>query len=38
MEKVMLKDLYTQREKYKDKNIIIEGWVRTIRDSKSLDL
>ncbi len=35
MEKVMLKDLYTQREKYKDKNIIIEGWVRTIRDSKS---
>ncbi len=35
MEKVMLKDLYTKKERYKDKNIIIEGWVRTIRDSKS---
>ena len=35
MEKVIIKDLYRQKEKYADKNICIEGWVRTIRDSKT---
>ena len=35
MEKVTLKDLYRQKENYADKDICIEGWVRTIRDSKT---
>lgn len=35
MEKVILKDLYRQKENYADKDICIEGWVRTIRDSKT---
>ena len=35
MEKVILKDLYRQKEKYAGKDICIEGWVRTIRDSKT---
>ena len=35
MEKVILKNLYRQKEKYADKDICIEGWVRTIRDSKT---
>ena len=29
MEKVILKNLYRQKEKYADKDICIEGWVRT---------
>ena len=35
MEKVTLKNLYRQKENYADKDICIEGWVRTIRDSKT---
>ena len=35
MEKVILQNLYRQKEKYADKDICIEGWVRTIRDSKT---
>ena len=35
MEKVILKDLYKQKEIYADKIVCIEGWVRTIRDSKT---
>lgn len=35
MEKVILKDLYRQKNIYADKDICIEGWVRTIRDSKT---
>lgn len=34
MEKVILRDLYKNSKNYADKNVCIEGWVRTIRDSK----
>ncbi len=35
MEKVILRNLYKNTETYANKNICIEGWVRTIRDSKT---
>ena len=35
MEKVIVKDLYNETKKYIEKDIILEGWVKTIRDSKS---
>ena len=35
MEKLLIKDLYKSTEKYINKEITIEAWVRTIRDSKS---
>ena len=35
MEKVILRDLYKNSKNYADKNVCIEGWVRTIRDSKT---
>ncbi len=35
MEKVILSDLYKNSKNYADKSICIEGWVRTIRDSKT---
>ena len=35
MEKVIVKDLYKETKKYIEKDIILEGWVKTIRDSKS---
>ena len=35
MEKVILRDLYKNSKNYADKSICIEGWVRTIRDSKT---
>lgn len=35
MEKLTIKDLYRNTEKYIDQNITLEGWVRTVRDSKT---
>ena len=35
MKKLVIKDLYKNTNEYKDKEITLEGWVRTIRDSKN---
>ncbi len=35
MNKLLIKDLYKNTNEYKDKEITLEGWVRTIRDSKT---
>lgn len=35
MEKIVIKDLYRNTEKYINKKITLEGWVRTVRDSKN---
>lgn len=35
MEKLIVKDLYKNTKEYCDKNVIIEGWVKTLRDSKN---
>ncbi len=35
MKKLVIKDLYENTNEYKDKEITLEGWVRTIRDSKT---
>ena len=35
MEKVLVKDLFKDTKKYIEKDIILEGWIRTIRDSKN---
>ena len=35
MKKLVIKDLYKNTNGYKDKEITLEGWVRTIRDSKT---
>lgn len=35
MEKLTIKDLYRNTEKYIDQNITLEGWVRTVRNSKT---
>ena len=35
MKKLTIKDLYLNKENYKDKEISISAWVRTVRDSKS---
>ena len=35
MKKLVIKDLYKHTNEYKDKEITLEGWVRTIRDSKT---
>ena len=35
MKKLVIKDLYRNTNEYKDKEITLEGWVRTIRDSKT---
>lgn len=35
MEKLVIKDLYRNTNKYIGKNITLEGWVRTVRDSKT---
>ena len=32
---VLIKDLYRETEKYADKEVIISGWIRTLRDSKT---
>lgn len=35
MENVILKDLFTNTDKYVDKEISVSGWIKTLRDSKS---
>ena len=35
MKKLVIKDLYKNTNEYKDKEVTLEGWVRTIRDSKT---
>ena len=35
METILIKELFRNSEKYYDKEIIINGWVRTVRDSKT---
>ena len=35
MEKIVLKDLYSNVDKYVGKEITVSGWVKTLRDSKS---
>ena len=35
MKKLTVKELYKNTNEYQDKNITIEGWVKTIRDSKT---
>ena len=35
MKKLVIKDLYKHTNEYKDKEVTLEGWVRTIRDSKT---
>ena len=35
MNKLVIKDLYKNTNEYKDKEVTLEGWVRTIRDSKT---
>ena len=35
MKKLVVKDLYKNTNEYKDKEITLEGWVKTIRDSKT---
>ncbi len=35
MKDITVRNLYKETENFKDKNIIIEGWVKTLRDSKT---
>ena len=35
MEKLVIKDLHRDTKKYENQEITIEGWVRTVRDSKT---
>ena len=35
MEKIVIKDLYRNTENFINKEITLEGWVRTVRDSKN---
>ncbi len=35
MEKLVIKDLYRNTDQYINKEITLEGWVRTVRDSKN---
>ena len=35
MEKLVVKNLYKNTKEYENKEITIEGWVRTIRASKN---
>ena len=35
MEKLVIKDLYRNTEQYINQQITLEGWVRTVRDSKN---
>ena len=38
MDLVNVRDLFRQKETYLDKTVSIGGWVRSIRNSKILDL
>ena len=35
MSEIVIKDLYRDTKKYNNKEVILEGWVKTIRDSKT---
>ncbi|WIF95399.1 asparagine--tRNA ligase [Caminicella sporogenes] len=35
MKSVLVKDIYRETEKYIDKDIVVSGWIRTVRASKS---
>ena len=35
MNKLVIRDLYKNTKKYENKTIILEGWVKTLRDSKT---
>ena len=35
MEKLTIKDLYKDYKSYENKQVSLEGWVRTVRDSKT---
>ena len=35
MKKLVVKDLYKNTKEYANKEITLEGWVRTVRDSKT---
>ena len=35
MEKLTIKDLYKDYKNFENKQITLEGWVRTVRDSKT---
>lgn len=35
MEKLVIKDLFRNTDKYLNKQVTLEGWVRTVRDSKN---
>ena len=35
MEKLTIKNLYRKLESFKNTNVTIEGWVRTLRSSKA---
>jgi len=35
MENTLIRDLYKNKEEYKDKEIKVSGWIRTLRDSKT---
>ena len=38
MKRIEIRDLYKTYEQYKDKEITICGWARTIRDGKNIVL
>ena len=35
MEKLTIKDLFKDLKKYENQEVTLEGWVRTVRDSKT---
>jgi len=35
MEKLLVKQIYREKEKYQDKQVSISGWIRTLRSSKA---
>ena len=35
MKNTLIRDLYKNKENYKDKEITVSGWIRTLRDSKT---
>lgn len=35
MKSILVKSLYRETEKYSEKEVVVSGWVRTIRDSKT---
>ena len=35
MEKLVIKELYKNTDNYISKEITLEGWIRTVRDSKT---